>query len=214
MGESGMCIFISCTIYLFLQCVLATVLVKSNVVLNPAYLIHESLSVIFKTMRTESECKPSERYLFAEEYLLDNVIKFWQEECQKRCKEKNSLYYKFVNWTRKENEIAIYTLYAYADFSIPKKFDCIFRFDNPNVNLIINYELTQCIYEAWFPTDSISDGHKHICVFRFENKIPEIIQTLHKGESKFSNVPKGQIKLGFCNSIDLSAIIENWKKVS
>lgn len=67
-------------------------------------------------MDSIEQCKPSEKYLFAECYFSNNAIKIWQHECIKRCNDaqKGEAYDRFINWTRKENEIAVFTLYAYA----------------------------------------------------------------------------------------------------
>lgn len=167
-----------------------------------------SLRNLTETMQTEEQCKPNQRFLFAEEYLSDKAIGIWQTECIKRCKDKpkGQAYEKYINWTRKENEIAVYTLYAYADFDIPKKFDIIFHLDNPRDFIKIDFALTQSIREAWFPLDTVDDGYKHLCVFSFEKNVPEIFNVLHKGDEKFATSPKGQKLLGFCNSKDFDEI--------
>jgi hypothetical protein len=165
-------------------------------------------------MLTEEQCKPSQRFLFAEEYFSDKAIAIWQNECVKRCKDKDkgAAYENYVNWSRKQNEIAVFTLYAYADFSIPKKFDIIFHLDNPKELLRIDYELIQSIHEAWFPLDTVHHGHKHLCIFSFDKSLPDILNTLHKAEDKFSTSPKGQKKLGFCNSNDFNTIAKRIEK--
>jgi len=125
-------------------------------------------------MQTEEQCNPSQRFLFAGEYFSDKAIAIWKSECIKRCKdkEKGVSYEKYINWTQRKNEIAVFTLYAYADFNIPKKFDIIFHLDNPKEFLRIDYELTQSIHEAWFPLDTVDHGHKHLCIFLFDKPYP------------------------------------------
>lgn len=159
-------------------------------------------------MRKEEDCKPSQRYLFAEAYFSDKAIAIWQAECIERCRDrpKGAAYDRYINWTRKENEIAVFTLYAYADFDIPRKFDIIFHLDNPKDFLKIDYQLTQSIHEAWFPLDTVEYGHKHLCVFSFEGPLPGILNTLHKEDKRFSTAPKGQLSLGFCNAKDFEEI--------
>lgn len=159
-------------------------------------------------MKTEEEAKPMNRYLFATEYLSDRAVAIWQKECIKRCtdKPKWQAYDNYVNWTRKDNEIAIFTLYAYADFDIPKKFNLIFQLDKPDIFVNEEFELIQCIHEAWLPVNAIGDGHKHLCIFRFNNALPPILNLLHQSNEKSSTSPAGQIKLGFCNSKDFEEI--------
>ncbi|MCE2996247.1 MAG: hypothetical protein ACK5RG_03470 [Cyclobacteriaceae bacterium] len=161
-------------------------------------------------MRTEEQCKPSERFLFAEEYFSDKAIAIWQSECVKRCtgKQKGKAYDRFVRWTRRENEIAVFMLYAYADFDIPKKFDVIFDLANPNEFLKIDYQLTQAVHEAWFPLDNVGHGHKHLCIFSFEESLPDMLRMLHKTDTNcsISKSPKDQKMLGFCHSKDFDEI--------
>ncbi len=108
--------------------------------------------------------------------------------------------------------MAVFTQYAYADFSIPKKFDIIFHLENRKEFLKIDYELTQSIHEAWFPLYTVDHGHKHLCVFSFDKILPDILYTLHKGEEKFSTSPKAQKLLGFCHSKDFDAITKRIEK--
>lgn len=162
-------------------------------------------------MRTEEQCPSGERYLFAKEYFSDNALAIWQAECLKRCKNNPTgvAHEKYIHWKQKEHEIAVFTLYAYADFDIPKKFDIIFHLDDPADFIRVDYQLTQSIHEAWLPQDGVGHGHKHLCVFSFNQAPPDIFNTLHKGDSKFSTHPKAQRALGFCNSTDFDAIKRN-----
>ena len=159
-------------------------------------------------MRDEKDCSPEEKFLFSDELFSDESIEIWKNESKKRLKEehKGELFDKFINWKRKENEVALFTLYAYADFKIPKNYDCIFNFNNPSEFIISPFELTQCLYEGFFPTDSIEDGHKHTCIFKFENEVPQILKKLHIAKGKFSDVPKNSFIIGICDSNDFSEI--------
>jgi hypothetical protein len=150
------------------------------------------------------------RYLFAYSFFSDELIHQLQIECQKKCvdREKGKSYEKFMQWQRAKNEMAIFTLYAWADLDIPKKLDCIFRQDNPVEHIITNFEITQSIWEAWYPTERIDKGHKHLCVFSFEDKIPDLMYLLHEEKSTPSTIPSNQIMLGFCSSEDFAGIVE------
>lgn len=169
-------------------------------------------------MQKEAQCPSNARYLFADELFADAAIKIWQQECISRCKGKKvvgeQVYTDYVRWVRRENEVAVFTLYAYADLTIPKKLDCIFQLDNPQNNLRVNYVLTQCIWEAWVPLHGLDHGHKHLCVFEFDQKVPGILNLLHRQEGKFSTVPLKQTKLGFCQSADFPAITEELERIN
>jgi len=166
-------------------------------------------------MLKEELCKPSEKFLQAVIVFSDKTIKAWKEETVKRCedKEKGIAYEKFLNWTRQENEIAVFTTYAYADFAIPKKFDCIFTNANAEVYVQAKFELTQSIFEGWYPSDFIEHGHKHLCILTFENQIPDIIKKLHYETEKYSNwVWDASKVLGLCQTTDIQSIIDRQLK--
>ena len=161
-------------------------------------------------MQTEEECKPQNRFLFTDIIFSDEKIEIWKGECVSRVNskklEKSEAFNKFVNWEKSDKEIALFTLYAYADFKIPKLFNCIFELNNPDNVIFTNFHLTQSIYEGWYPINNIEDGHKHLCVFDFEDEIPQIINMLHIGKGKFSDVPKDAVTLGICNQSDFEEI--------
>ncbi|MGN6647390.1 MAG: hypothetical protein ACTHJT_12770 [Cytophaga sp.] len=135
-------------------------------------------------MRTEEATRPEERYLVSSEYFSDMATAIWQAECIKRCKDKDQspAYEKYLNWVRQDNEIAVFMLYAYADLEIPKTFDIIFQMDKPENYIQEVYVLTQSIYEAWLPMDSMSHGHKHLCMLTFKKAVPEIINLLCRAD--------------------------------
>lgn len=166
-------------------------------------------------MQSEAQCPSSERYLYAEEYLSDEAIKTWQQECAKRFKdrEKDVFYDNYINWVRQDNQIAVYTSYAYADFDLPKKFDCIFQRDNPSVFLKIDYELTQCILWGWYPSGSISHGHHNLSIFTFKEAVPDVCKSLRRVESEGKGDLKGQNILGFCHSADFPAIAQRCEQM-
>lgn len=166
-------------------------------------------------MLKEELCKPSERFLQAVMVFSDKTIKACKEETVKRCKdkEKGITYERFLNWTRQKNEVAVFTTYAYADFDIPKKFDCIFNYDNAEVYLKTKFKLTQSIFEGWYPSDFIDHGHKHLCILTFEDQIPDVIKKLHYETEKYSNWTWDTSKvLGLCQTKDIQSIIARQQK--
>lgn len=165
-------------------------------------------------MKTEANCKPNSRFLFSDELFSDSGIAMLKAECIKRCKDqpKDAAYERFIHWERQPNEVAVFTLYAYADFEIPKKFQVIFHYQNPQNFILTDFELTQCLYEGWWPAGSVDDGHKHLCIFRFENEIPSILNLLFVADGKTNYPPKGNAKLGFCNLADFPSISARLEK--
>ncbi|OQP50880.1 hypothetical protein A4H97_03380 [Niastella yeongjuensis] len=159
-------------------------------------------------MRSEEQCKPLERYLYVDSRWSEAAIEIWQKECIKRLatREKDSYYDKFINWKSRENEIAVFTLYAYADFPIPKRFDCIFQIGNPEIYINTEFQLTQSVWEGWFPIGNIDHGHKHLVVLEFVDKVPDIFNSLHLENNRSSTVPKPHLALGLCQFSDLTEI--------
>jgi hypothetical protein len=165
-------------------------------------------------LHTEEQCKPWERYLFAYSYFSDKAIAIWQGESVKRIKDKSKMpgYKQYTQWKRQKNEMAVFTLYAYADFAFPKSFDIVFELDNPANFIHTPYLLTMAVHEAWAPMDMVGCGHKHLCIFKFDNQVPDIFQILHRENQRSSTVPKGQKRLGFCNSRDFEEITARIEK--
>lgn len=159
-------------------------------------------------MLNEEKCQPQEKYLFTDELFSDESIIIWQNECVERFenREKTKEYEKFINWKCKNNEVALSTLYAYANLKIPKQFDCIFELRNPSSFIITKFTLIQSIWEGWCPWNSIEHGCKHLCIFEFEDKIPKIVKQLHIMKNKFSDVPKEAVKLGICQKKNFEEI--------
>lgn len=164
-------------------------------------------------MRNEENCKPSERSLQAVMRLSDQAIRAWKTEVKNRCKEKDERYDRFIDWERQENEVAVFTMYAYADFSVPKKFDCIYPYDDPGRYIQTAFELTQSIWEGWYPINTIEDGHKHLCILAFEGPVPDMIGRLYCETGKSPGWTWDPRKvLGLCQVADIQSIIDRRDK--
>ena len=148
--------------------------------------------------------------------LSDEEIVRWQQDCIARCrdKEKGEAYNSFVNWTRKSNEAAIFTLYAYADLTLPKQFDCLFDLNDPSDSFLTSFKLTQSIFEGWFPIETIEHGHKHLCIFEFDGSLPELIVRLDSSTQKTSRDAMSNLRLGICQQADLEHIRLRNKKAN
>lgn len=160
-------------------------------------------------MRNEEDCKPRERFLFTDELMSDELVTKIKDACTKTYQASMrhpAAYDKFINWTRAEKEVCLFTLYAYADLTLPKKFDCIFRLDSPSDFITTKFQLTQSIYEGKYPIETIEDGHKHLCIFEFEDDVPSVLNELHVGNKFYDSPPKGALKLGICQSNDFNEI--------
>ena len=165
-----------------------------------------------RAMQTEAQCPASARYLDADELYSDATLKLLQAECVQQFQNRptDAAYHTFVQWTRQANEVAVFTWNAYADLAIPKQFDCVFHVDNPNEHLLIRYELVQSAINlgGFWPINRVEHGHKHLCVFRFEQEVPAVFQLLPNLQGSVPKAPPpGASMLGFCQAADLPAII-------
>jgi hypothetical protein len=160
-------------------------------------------------MKTESDSKISQRFLQTDCRFGSEAIDIWKRECRSRCakKEKTDAYHKYLGWKPGKREVALFSLYAYADLNIPKTFSCIFNYRKPEVHLQTQLTITQSIWEGWFPLNTIDHGHKHLIIANFEEEIPNLILELHVEKEKFSSVPKGSLMLGICQ-------IEDYEKIT
>ena len=166
-------------------------------------------------MLNDDLCKSSEKFLQAVAIFSYKTIKFWKEGIIEFCKdrEKGIAYDRFLNWTPNENEVAVVTSYAYADFTLPKQFDCIFSYDNAEVYIHTKFTLTHSILNGWYPTDTNGHGHKHLCVLRFEKGIPNIINRLHyESDQHLTWTWDARKVLGLCQLADIQNIIDRQHK--
>jgi hypothetical protein len=170
-------------------------------------------------MRSEAQCPASARYLYADELYTDSALHRIKADCRHwyQNRAKSAAYATFINWTRQPNEAAVFTRYAYADLMLPKRFDCLFHFDNPQQHLLVSYELTQSalVLGGFHPLNSLEHGHKHLCVFEFEHEVPAVLQLLPVLEdSPAAAPPTGAFKLGFCQATDLPAIVAEHERIA
>ena len=165
-------------------------------------------------MLKEELCNSSEKFLQALMVFSDFTIAEWKKETINRCKnsDKDATYEQYMNWKPKPNEIAVFTDYAYADLSIPKKYNCLFLYNNPEIYVQGDFVLMLSVFEGWYPISCINHGCKHLCVLAFENEIPDILKVLHVETEKYSTwtYDKNGI-VGICEMEDLPAIIESRK---
>jgi hypothetical protein len=85
---------------------------------------------------------------------------------------------KFINWQPNSREIALLSMYAYADFEIPRAFDIIFELNNPDNFIEVHCTITQAIFNGWAAVDSVEHGSKHVIIVRFEAEIPDFLNQL------------------------------------
>ena len=162
-------------------------------------------------MIPEEQIKPANRFLYAQTFLSDKTIRKWQKRAKERCSGKKIMevpYGNFINWRRSENEIAVFTMYAYADFQIPKSYDCIFDYHAPEQNMYAKFVLSQSICEGWFPVGFIECKHKHLCILTFENDVPSIFHKLIEEEA-YNGSSKSNKPLGICDSNILPALLSD-----
>jgi hypothetical protein len=156
-------------------------------------------------MLAESNSDPAHRYLLCNYYFSKSNIEKIKADVRRFMidRNKDNLYYAFIEWKKKPNEIIVLTMYAYADMLLPKQYDILFQIDNPDNYIIGSFVINQAIFNGLSPVSQIDHGHKHIVVIEFPEKIPEIFNLLPAFEEKFeSNTPE----LGFCSQVNFESI--------
>lgn len=164
-------------------------------------------------MLAEEKSKISNRFLQTDCRFGKGALDIWKKECVVRCakREKTEAYYNYLNWKAIESEVALFSLYAYADLNLPKSFSCIFNYRKPDIHLQTQLTITQSIWEGWYPTNTIEHGHKHLIIANFEIEIPNLILELHEENDKYSSVPKQSLILGICQIEDYGNITKSLK---
>ena len=156
-------------------------------------------------MLTESNADPAHRYLLCNYYFSATMTEKIKADVKRFMAErkKDDLYYAFINWKKKANEIIALTMYAYADFLLPKQIDIAFQIDNPENYAAEPFVITQAIFNGNISLRDISHGHKHIVVIEFPETIPKIFSLLPLFDGKFE---KNAPQLGLCNQVDFESI--------
>lgn len=159
-------------------------------------------------MRNEAQCPPSAKFLLADALFTARGVRFIQTEFIRRNqgRQATAAYGEFANWTPQPNQVMLFTWHAYADFALPKQFDCLFKYDDPVQSTSIKCELTHSLWEGWFPLGSVEHGHKHIGVFTFPDQVPDLLHALYREDGNFSDQSLHEPMIGFCNFTDFSAI--------
>lgn len=161
-------------------------------------------------MLAELNCESSLRYLNTDVKFGKEMLSEWQEECGRRMtgKPKDQAYKSFMAWKEKQDEIALFTYYAYADLNIPKTYNCIFDLDHPENKTVTPFTIIQSVWEGWLPVPYIEHGYKHLLIVKFEEEVPNIVNELYQEEAKYSSVPKASLRLGICDLADFVSIQE------
>ena len=162
-------------------------------------------------MQSELDCRSHGRYLFADQIFNPGAIPIIKQQVVKRHENREILYpfsyRQFINWEQKENEVILFTMYAYADFVIGKKFDCIFDLSKPSRHERVHLQLTQILYEGWLPTNYVDHGHKHICIFESELPSPILFNDLYCSADPMDYPKdKDQFQVGICRFEDYPEI--------
>ncbi len=153
-------------------------------------------------MLAEQNVNPSDKYLACNSILDSDSIVLLKKNVTEFCKnhEQDALYHEFINLQPSGKELAVVTLYAYADMPLPITFDTLFIIEKPEIYTEAAFTVKMSIINGWIPVDQIAHGHKHVLVLKFEDTIPEILTQ--------SRV-RGSQRLGLCNRIDFPAIQAN-----
>lgn len=157
----------------------------------------------------DTEVDSLDRYLICNYILSDTTMERVKADVKSFMsdREKDESYFKFITWKRKENEIAVLTMYAYDDIQLPKHFDTVFQVDKPNNFVHLDFAITQAVVNGWTLLNQIIKGHKHICIIQFNESVPEIFKLLPLFDS--TDTLQNVIQLGFCDKTDFKIVKTN-----
>lgn len=162
-------------------------------------------------MIAEIDTSPADRYLVCEYLISDKGIILLKDQVKKvmHLREKDNNYFEFLEWKKKESELALYTSYAYCDLNLPKTFDTIFEIGNPEMFLNVDFSINISIVNGWLPFPQIEHGHKHVLIVSFSDPIPVIFKSLNVFEGNNSKT-NSKLQLGFCDKKDFEFIKSRW----
>lgn len=149
-------------------------------VILPIFIENTCMLITNTNIGSEANVPPAYRYLICN-YTIDayNLKKIKEDVVQfMKKREKNASYSSFINWAGASNEIAVLTMYAYADLEIPRYFNIIFDINNPDNYEETDFKIIIAIMDGYAPFKTIGYGHKHVCILQFEKEIPSILNLL------------------------------------
>jgi hypothetical protein len=159
-------------------------------------------------MRSEVDTPIEQRFLMVLGKLSDHMIRqleqeqmpFWLERARQRG-DKGILaqWERFSNRDRTKDH-AFYTLYAYADIPLGRRYDCFFpKHSGPPVPT--NCTIEHIIFEGWFPIEEIGHGHKHIVFLRFDGVPSESVPVF----ADWEEVGQADWQFGLCDQATYDA---------
>ncbi|RZM24271.1 MAG: hypothetical protein EOO88_23385 [Pedobacter sp.] len=116
---------------------------------------------------------------------------------------------KFLTWQPAHNQLAIWTMYAYADEILPLELDCVFSLPNPINHEFVPLRVEQSIWNGYLPSSDIGMGHKHLLIVELNSEV-SFPALLRKTENFFDKtfeldeLPKSNV--GLCRRADFPAI--------
>lgn len=169
-------------------------------------------------MLAEKDCPREQRFLFTDIRFGSIALDYWKAKCRENLSKglfkETALTQKHLNWEASGKEIALFTHYAYADLKIPKSFSCVFDLKNPERVERTDLSLEQSMYEAWYPVDYLDQGHKHLCIFKFQSQIPALLNEIENLEQEILKREPTGLTVGICQWEDFPLIKKSLEDTS
>lgn len=167
-------------------------------------------------MLPENKSSPASRFLHVDSIfsnvsvarLRETVISRWQEKYDAY----KPAFEQFLQWKPADNEVVVFTMYAYADIELPKQFDCIFELENPTNVVQADLTIPLAVYEGWLPMLGIEHGCKHACILRFKHQVPSLLDLLPEEEQHRHNYRLKPKMLGICNYQNYEEIAREFQR--
>ena len=138
-------------------------------------------------MRSEADTPTDQRFLMLmgrlspamikeleDQIIPEHIKRLTQNGLMTRELEKSLREY---NSRDRSRDAAFYTLYAYADIPLGRRYDSIWSRQNPEAYAKVDCRIEHALIEGWFPADVVDHGHKHVLFLRFAGEVPVDIPT-------------------------------------
>ncbi len=140
-------------------------------------------------MRSEADTPVEQRFLMVLGRLSEGMVRqleeeempLWLERARGRGEDSNLAPWERFSKRDRSQDHAFYTLYAYADIPLGRRYDCVFQRDGgPAIR--VSCRVDHAVFEGGFPTDQVEHGHKHVVFLSFDGPLPKCIPTFQRWE--------------------------------
>ena len=159
-------------------------------------------------MLSEADTPIEQQFLMILGRLSDDMIRQWEKErmpfwlVRARGRGEDRILAQWERFSKRDRtqDHAFYTLYAYADIPIGRRYDCVFH-RNGGPAIRTNCRIVHAIFEGWYPTEQVEHGHKHIVFLQFHGDPPDCFPAFKRWE----DIGQEDWRYGLCDQATYDA---------